>query len=78
MENSVSWTPLPGTVKFWYFSWEIFEVTKFQDKLLSTISLNENWLDCNENLEVGNLDPLVQILLVTYYENYSHSSQTQK
>ena len=42
--------------------------------------LDENWFDCNENLEVGNLDPLVQMLLVTYreYENSSHLSQNEK
>ena len=40
--------------------------------------LNENWLDCNENLEVGNLDPLIQILQVTYYKTNSHSLQNEK
>ena len=37
--------------------------------------LNENWLDCNENLYMG---PLVQVLQVTYYENNSHSLQNAK
>ena len=41
-------------------------------------SLNENWLDWNENSEVGNLDPLIQILQLKYYEIYSHSSQNAK
>ena len=40
--------------------------------------LNENWLDCNENLEVGNLDTLVQILQLRYYEDSSHLLQHVK
>ena len=40
--------------------------------------LDENWLDCNENLEVGNLEPLIQILQVTHYENSSHLLQNAK
>ena len=44
--------------------------------MLCNLFLNESWLDCIENLEVGNLDPLIQILQVTYYENNSHSLQS--
>ena len=40
--------------------------------------LNENWLDCNENLEVGNFDPSVQILQLRYYEKSSHSLQNKR
>ena len=46
--------------------------------MLHNLFLNENWLDCNENLEVGNLDPLIQILMLRYYENSSHLLQNAK
>ena len=46
--------------------------------MVCNLSLNENWLDCNDNLEVGNLDPLIQILQAAFYENNSHSLQNAK
>ena len=34
--NLVASIPLLGAVKLWSFPWEIFQATKFQEKLLST------------------------------------------
>ena len=46
--------------------------------MLWNLFLDANWLDCNVNLLMGNLDPLVQILQLRYYENSSHSLQNTK
>ena len=45
--------------------------------MVSNLFLNENWLDFNDNLEVGNLDPHIQILQLRYCKN-SCSSQNTK
>ena len=44
----------------------------------STQPFLNDWLDFNENLEVGNLDPLVHILQLTYCKTFSHLSQNAK